>query len=650
MKFQQMPCIRCGSNRILGMSCPECGMSGPAGEVNSDVVRRRTGLRKINEIVDALSGNPEPLSALPDRDEILPLVEDLAAGIGVFAQSNGSAFAVKKLSEVISKLADLRSRASNAPLRRPTITLTRTTKLTLDRLAAVWFAWEEVLRSPSVSEVQRLTPIAQELLDNAGSDFSAYRAVADAVAAYEDYSEPSILKRSLNALRFTNPGLSLLDLATEGALQATTELGIPVSQGKGAEFLALGAIARAHLDPVRITQVLTETSAFCLNNVHLVETSQSPGAIEGLAHGQRLILESLKAFEAIVQAESNNDSLLRRMISLYGEIYEDVAAPIFAWYCRLAGLKSKSYEKLMKLNATDLAASLLSSSVTSSWFLGAESYLRNAAGHGRSSYSITDDMVTFKLNSFSETVPVANILDKFFALFESLAALSWSLENALEQAGIDVPMMDDDAEYAGLSAFHLSCSSLEQAGEILHTARNQNDAWEIELGHGDTQASQIAMSLALQEQTGFLHATVRRRGTTDPMLSMPVDLVVDVVAMNSDGSDPDELLLAILRLRLKSTANGRSILTRQDVEFAICAFSLHFLSPNVGYARLLREARNIAIAAGYLETVDLSDRVFAEFRKSTPASAHRLAAELHAFVHHEAPTIPSSNNARVVFK
>lgn len=648
IRFQQMPCIVCGSARILGTTCSDCGRRGPTGEVNSDVVRRRSSLRAIAERVDAVACDRDTGDSLPGRDEIVPLVEELAEGINVFAQSNGSAFAVEKLSEVLSRLSALRWRASRVTSRRPTIALTRATNLTLDRLAEVWPAWEKVLRSGSIAEVQLLAPIAQDLLDNASADFADYRAVADAVAAYEDHSEPNILKRSLNSLSFAYPHLSLLDLGTQGACQATKEIGIPVSQSMGAEFLALHAIANVHFDPERFAEVIKEAALFCFKHPHLVEISQSQGAIDGLAHSQRLILESLKSFEAVLQVETNSDSLLRRIIILYGEIYEDVAAPVFAWYCRLAGLKFKSYEQLMKMNATQLAGSLDASSVTTGWFLGAKSYLRNAAGHGRSSYSIAGDTVTFKLNSFSQAVPVAEILDTFFALFESLAALSWSLANALEQVGIDIPMTDEDAEYAGLSAFNLACLTLERSGEILHNARNQDRIWEIELGDGEIAASNIVMTFVLQNHAGFLCATVNRRGTKDALLTMPASLVAEVIAVKTDDSDPEELLLAILRLRSEAKTGGKPVLTRQDIEFAVSAFSLHFLSPNILYGRYLREVRNIALSAGHLDAVDLCDRVFAEFRHPNPVKAHRLAADLHKYVHHDAPVIPSSNCAQVV--
>lgn len=585
---------------------------------------------------------------LPESHEILSLAEDLTTGINALAQSNDSAQAIDKLIDAVSLLSDLQSRAARTPLHRPNITIIRATVSTLDRLDEAWQVWRKALIAPTMPEAQQLAKSAQRLLDSAGSYLASYRTALDSIAAYEDTSEPDLLKRLLRALSVANPNLSFTALEEEGASAASKELSLPIGTGKGIDYLILTGIAKAHFDPKRFAIVLKEAAAFCLDNENLIQTSQSPGAIEGLASTQRSILESLKAYESILHSETNRKSLLRRIITLYGEIFEDVAAPLFAWYCRLAGLKTKSYAQLMSLNATQLSSALLCSSVTSRWLVGTENYLRNAAGHGRTSYSINDDTVSFKLNSFSETVSINELLDNIFAFFESLAALLWGLTNALELAGIALPLSEDDIEYAGMAAFEMSCFYLERSGEFIHAAQNEREIWEIVLGEGAASATHLALSLAMQNQTGTSAIIVRRLGTTDAQLTITASLFAEVAQLSADGTQPEELLLQILRLRSESTCAGLPVVTRQDLRYAIGVFGQFLLSSNNSYVRHVRLVRKIALDFGYLGEVALIDRVMSIFRNPVPLKTHHLVAELKISAQEEAPVIPSSNFTRVI--
>lgn len=605
-------------------------------------------MRKIDlTVVSASNYSVEPEN-LPESHEILSLAEDLTAGINAFAQDDGSAKAKDKLSDAVLYLSALQSRAARTPLHRPNITLIRATVATLDRLAEAWQVWRKALIASTMPEAQQLAKSAQLLLDSAGSHLVDYRTALDSIAAYEDSSEPDFLKRLLRVLSLANPNLSFTDLEEEGASVASKELALPIGTGKGIDFLILTGIAKAHFDPERFATVLKETATFCLKSEKLLETSRSPGAIEGLASTQRSILESLKAYESILRTETNHKTLLRRIISLYGEIFEDVAAPLFAWYCLLAGLKTKSYAQLMSLNATELSSTLLSSSVTSSWLVGAKNYLRNAAGHGRTSYSISDDTVSFKLNSFSETVPIDEILDNIFVFFESLAALSWALTNALELAGIDLPLSEEDTEYAGIAAFEMSCFYLEHSGEFIHSAENRGEIWEIVLGEGTVSATHLALSLAMQRQTGASVIIVRRRDTTDAQLTIRKSLFTEVADQNTDGTRPDELLLKILLLRSESTSEEKPVVTRQNLRYAIGVFGQFLLSSNNTYVRHIRSVRKIALDFGYLVEVAMADRVMSIFRKPTPLKRHHLVAELKDLAQEEAPAIPSSDFTRVI--
>lgn len=58
--------------------------------------------------------------------------------------------------------------------------------------------------------------------------------------------------------------------------------------------------------------------------------------------------------------ESDSETLLRRTIKFFGEVYEDVGGPLCAWYNLLGNLKQQPYLKLIQQNdVTKLAQNLV---------------------------------------------------------------------------------------------------------------------------------------------------------------------------------------------------------------------------------------------------------------------------------------------------
>lgn len=647
LAFQKTECQACGGDRTFGSSCPECGRAGRANEVNSTVVRRQSGLRQISQLVRDVDSATMTSAVFPLDNVISPLLNELVKGIRLFASTDGSPASVERLADLLLRVNSLRFQVARTPMLRPSLALTRATRSTLDRFYELWLAWEKVLGAPTIEEVQRLQSVGLSLLNSTGATLIEYSATANAVAVYEDYAEPNLLKRTLSALQLAHPELSFGEFAAEGSRMATEQLGLPVRPSMGAQYLALLGIAEVHFDPERFKSVLKESANFCFENPKLVEVSLCPGALPGLSAAQRSMVESLKALEAIVQIEGNEHSIFRRIFSFYGEVYEDVAAPIFAWYCRLADLKSMPYEKLIGLNATDLAAKLESSETTAGWFEGTDAYLRNADGHGRKTYSIDGDLVTFHLKSFRGTLSIAEVLDKFYSLFESLAAVSWALSNALEQAGIDIPVTENDVEYLGISAFDISCVWLEQHGETLVEARTVDGSWELQLGPGNSVVSDIALRLAQVQSGEFRQMRIHRLSTEDPLLTVPLDRYTRAKALEDTGAEDLERVLAELELKMASQLGGTSVVTREDIEFAIGIFGLHLVSPNGEFIRHMRVARTAATRAPYPDLVALADRVFSAFRKPNLKAAPRLGGELRQLIHKSPSVFPESNNVLI---
>lgn len=647
LAFQKTECLGCGGDRTLGSSCPECGRAGRKNEVNAHVVRRQSGLRLIDELVRDAHATATFSGDLPSDSAVSALLNELAHGIRLFASTDGSTSSVEQLADLLSRLNSLRFTWSRTPMLRPTMALVKATQEALDSIHELWLAWERVLGAPTLEEVQRTQLAALPLMESAGTTLDKYSAAANAVAVYEDHNEPSNLKRTLSALQRSHPELSFGESARQGSLIAMEELGVPVSPSVGAQYLALIGVADVHFDSERFRKVLKESARFCFNNAYLEELSQCPGALLGLANTQRAMMESLKALEAIMQIEDNDQSILRRIFSFYGEVYENVAAPIFAWYCRLAGLKSMPYEKLIELDATKLAERLESSKTTSGWFLGADAYLRNADGHGSKTYSIDGELVTFNLRSFRGTLSKAEVLDKFYSLFESLAAVSWSLNNALDQAQIEVPVSEADVQYLGMSPLEVSCLWLERHDETLVSASATDGNWEIQLASGASVASDIALRLATAQPGDFQQIKIHRQSSVEPLLVIPFDRYTNAKVLEDSGVDEVGRILAELELKMASRLGGNSIVTREDIGFAIGIFGMHLLSPDKTMMRHMRVARTAAVTEHHSDLMAVADRVFLAFRNPNFRSAAKLGSELRQLICNRPSKFPVSNNVLI---
>lgn len=576
--------------------------------------------------------------------QILEVVESFSRAVSSFAGTDGSSTARNLLVDAVATINQLRSQHDAVQVLRPNVSSARAISRTLARVALLWDAYKPVLTASTLSESQELSATAQEILDTTGQAIRDHIARADAAAVFDDTSVGNFFERALKALQVYRPGLSLLEIAAVAAAEATQETGVPVADPSGAQYLTLIAVAEVHLDADRFRRVARDAARFCRDNELLRSIAAAPEPIQALVDGNRMYAEAITAFEAILQHEKDETALIRRIIRLHSEIYEGVGLYQFAWYALLAGLKTKPFQKLVEDGATDIARTLLQSEIAP-WFEGIDAYLRNAGQHG-GAFSIADGQVTFKLKTLKKTMRVDEVIDTVLTFLESLAATSWALTNALVTAGIELPTPEADAEYIGVTKIRMAALSLSDRGEEVLQANEADGTWDLELG-GHGGVSPIALALALTKGVNTKEISVRRQGSQEPWLAIPLATYVAHTEMRSVDHSPAELLISLLRVRSGCRRNTGPLVSGNDFKYAIGVLGLFFLSPDLTMVPHLRSVKVLAVEVGDVDAVKLIQRVFLQSRIDDRRGLQRVRSQLNGYVQTLSLSLPEGTRVTV---
>lgn len=629
LAFQKMRCTRCGSERILGAPCDDCGMEAPRNEVNAHVVRRRTAVSLVDQEVAERRIHLTGAEAV-QSEQLLAAVKSFSICVMAFIDADGAAESRSQMTDVVAQIEKLRFRHDAVTHLRPDLARTRAISETLTRFSELWPAYKLVLASSTIREAQRLGQEAQSLLDLVGDALDALTERMDAVAFYDHDPSIPLFERALTMLQGGRERLSLTAIGKAGAEQVRTELGLTVSEPLGAQYLATTIVAEVYLDIERFRTVAREASIFCSDSSKLSLLAATPGAIDALLEGKRALIEAFAAFEVIVHHEQNEDALIRRLIKFHAEVYEGAGLSLFVWYLHIGELKTRAFDKMLEDNATDHAITLAQSPLAS-WFVGSDPYLRHAGQHG-SSISIANGQVTFKLRSFKETVTVAELVDSVYTFLESLFATTWALENSLNQAGVDVQISDNDAAYFGVSKLRVATLALETLGETVHRAEQVGNCWEIDLGNGDDLFA-TAVSMARMAGNNISKVSIQRLGSKDRLLSVSLNAVTTALNATDQRRDPRDSLLNLLQFRREFLLNESPVLTRADFLYTVGALGLPMLAnDDQTMIPYLRSVKKLAITMKEPAVADLVDDVFRRSRHHDEVSRRELATRLNGYV------------------
>lgn len=403
-------------------------------------------------------------------------------------------------------------------------------------------------------------------------------------------------------------------------------------------------MAEVHLDIDRFRRVASEAARFCHKNELLSAIAAAPEAIQALVDGNRAYAEAITAFEAVLQHEKDETALIRRIIKLHSEIYEGVGLYQFVWYALLSGMKKKPFHKLVMEGATGAANTLLNSKIAS-WFQGSDAFLRHAGQHG-GAFSVVDGRVVFKLDKPREPMRVEEVIDTIFTFFESLAATSWALSNALSNAGIEVPTPEADAAYIGMSKFKTAELWLSERGEVVARSVEKDDAWEFDID-GVGGVSEIALTMAMVEGIGPHQISVQRHASIDPWLKIPLGMYIAHAELTSADHTPSEFLMNLLKLRASCRSGSQSLVGSDDLRYAIAVLGLFILNSDVTVIRHIRQVEVLARNAGDLDAIKLIRAILLQSRVKDRRAGHTLKAQLNEYVRELELILPESTRVKI---
>lgn len=635
MRFQTMPCTSCGAKRILGVPCDDCGAPAPPGEVNAHVVRRRSAIRRVDELVAA--HQPES-GELPDPKEVWHAVRNFTMAVKQFAEDSTTS-SVDGLADAVSALYDLKRRSQDAPAYRPRIALRSAILTSIERLVAMWPLYRDTLTASSMREAQRFNSEAQQALDSVTEELNAYTERAADFDALDCGPACTLLERTMRVLTSLHEG-TLVYIAGMGSEAAKKLTSHDVSPGAGVQFLVQDAVARVWLDHDRFEKTISETSEFC-QQANFAPALTSGSALHGIAASQRRLAEAVLAFEAILATEDNEDTLFRRLLHYHAETYEQVGGPLFAWYLLLSGTKSKPYEKLLGEGVNALAKTIDNVPNLSRWFEGREPFLRNVASHV-GGFHVTDGIVHITLGSVQASHPVEWVVDRVYAFLESMLVTSWALFNELERRDIDVPISEADQRYLGITSFAMA--ELFAATSLNALDSQDNDgAWHFDLPPGDDDALTTAIAL-IGHDPAVRSVSVVRTGA-GAQLTVPLEAWERCAEVISAG--PIEArVVSMVEFRAQCALDGAPILSEADLRAAVAPLGLTLLAGDVSIVKYLRQLDRIAVDHRFDDAHNHIVRALKVLRTDDVRDRERLRGSFGVWIQ-EPLEMPKAHSAQV---
>lgn len=649
ISFQTVRCLGCGAMRFSGHPCDECGRKCRSGEVDPYLVDRRTLISRIASSVEHIppATYDEAASENLTHEHITEMLQSFVHNLKELLKDPKSTSASNEMISWLRSLEFLTAIHSNSPALRPNIALHQSVSEALSLLNQLWPEYSKALGALIPTEARYHADRGQEIINKTEESLQEFENLINTSRAYEDYSISDQSERLLTAITKSHPNLSLGEIGQYGKYLAEKVTEVPVDETHGTQFLVLQTIASVHMDPTRFIDVLAESASYCIGSNRLNEIAHEEGALDGLAKSFRLLYESIASFESALTNEYDWKAIARRIMKFYGEIYEDVASPIFAWYNLLEGIKTQPYKKLVKNDAAVLARNIIKYPNTKLFLEDSGDNLRNAAHHGNS-FSFEHGYINFELRSFDKRVPLVEVINDILSFFESLSAMSWSLSNALSQAGHEILLSDEDASYMNISTFHMAKFYLGHQGHQLISAEEVGSAWSFVLGSDQEQVFELSLAIALGAPTWIDTVTVQT-DMEKPFLVIPLSEYKKLALQTEQNAPPLERMMAILELRNASHIENKGLVNQHTFTYAAGCLGVALLEHDDKSAiPHLRRLRELAVLHNKEEILDITDEVFQLYRKPDYLKSLVLKEKLISWVeNYDPPSLPHACNVVV---
>lgn len=630
---------KCGGARILGAPCPECGAKAPSGEVNRFVVRRREGLVRVAAAIE-VTATPNSRSVKPlTGPRVTQCLETLLGAIASFADAPTADASIKSLSDAIAQVGSLKDEAQAAASLRPGIGTGLAYAESAERVVRVWELYRDALSSSTMAEAQASAKRAQTVLDSAANPIAKAARTEEVASLLADDTVP-IPERVFEALRQQFPALPLLDMREPAVRIAEADLSMAVGSNSGLSWLLLSPIASIMFNPVEFRAKIRVASEALADSERIKRIAAMDDAVPALAEAHRLMVEASVAFVAVTRVESDERALARRLGKLVSEVYE-AATPVLAWFRLLSTNRegSDGYTKTAAEDATRLASDLQKGALAPV-FDDAAKYLRHAPVHGRAlDYDSVARNFMISLKSHSEVVPRDVFVDRVLAFLETVVASIWSLENAIECAGIEINYTEADALYLGFTPLVLTAISLPAIGRLVVREYGEKDGqWFF---HVETDSDLVIPALvAAGNAVGIADQVLLAASDEAPLVLHLSDLDA---WMKAEGHD---MPLNHLAFKASARLEGESLLERSDVQFMLAGLGAEMLGGDIRTIPHLRRLKSWSQERGWRKEVELADEVIAVARGISSVDLGRRLARLMSGL--QPPVMPTSRAVRVI--
>ncbi|MCR2811293.1 MULTISPECIES: hypothetical protein [unclassified Microbacterium] len=514
------------------------------------------------------------------------------------------------------------------------------------QLVRLWPIYLEAMTTADPAKAQELARRGQSVLDGSTEQLGILRTVSEAAAVLSNIRvEPAIAERAFKALSILHPGMDLPGLIAIGTERGRALSGGHVATGSAVDLLIVDLVGKAYLDPDALGSKLRELSQLGRHELKVRQVARLTGAVDDLGVARRDVFECLLHFERIVGEESDPTVIFRRLSKTVGELYE-AALPLLVW-SRLLSVEIEGiehYQRLIKKDATHHVERLAAAMPTT--FVDAPSFLRHSAHHGRCiNIDPAAETISIDLRSFSATFSAPEYIDKAYAFLESVLALNWTISNALERCGVDVPLPPGAAAHMGLTQEKLAAFWLHRSKgiEVIESVR-RNGHWRIEATFGEQDILVAALGFATLADPACDSVTVVTAGSSTPPITLALSDYQDYAERSTNATSEDSVL-GLIELLHRMTQSNTCLLREDDLEFAVVYLAFAVTSGDLAQVPRLRRLRQIALQHDYTPLGDLAVRALATIRSGDDSELKReLAGRTQSFA---APSLPSAASVEI---
>lgn len=383
MILQTIQC-RCGSRRVRGDSCGDCGFrpkSQEVNEINLFQVRRKRVVSHIDASVEQNLAETESASTYWEMVTTFP--ENFEVALRSIIGEEPTEVDGDKMIETLVALEHSKRALESIAKLRPRA-MERAQLNVLNKLSTWWPIYREAIMGIDPAFIESKTNEGQHAIDTSLEAIHDLWPTLEALELLEDHlAEPSLTKRQLRALRKKYPEYTIRALETLGIQKVFDIMGVECSSSLGLQYLMIEMLAESVFLSEKFHSKIFEVTNHWRENGHRIqEVAAMQRSLSDLSDVSARLTEAFLQFEYSVQTATHGRGLIRAVERLLGNLFED-AQPLWTWNVLLQGesIAAEKYIKTAEENSTEHVKKL--ARLLPEICEDADKFYRHASHHGR---------------------------------------------------------------------------------------------------------------------------------------------------------------------------------------------------------------------------------------------------------------------------